>query len=1007
MIPETIGRYQVKRSLGQGGMAVVYLAHDPISNRDVAIKVLPSELLYDATFKARFEREAQVVARLEHSAIVTVYDYGEADGQPFLVMRWMAGGSMAERIQEKVFDLNEAVRIISTIAPALDEAHAKGMVHRDLKPENILFDARGEPCLADFGIVKLSEAGATLTGAGIVGTPAYMSPEQGRGERDLDGRSDIYSLGAILYVMLTGRPPYEADTPMGLIMKHITAPVPNILSLRPDLPPGIQAILDCAMNKRKTNRYATASAMAQDLSRLLVGQPLTSNEAPPTLADTSLGPIAQPTSTAGNVFQPTPSSLRKRAIPEATPLPASPPKKKASRIGYVVLAVLFFGVIAAGLYGMSMLSTWQNNISLVPSPSNVIVEPSKTTMATLAPTATRKATTSSPAAQETQPSTPTLTPTSEAVKTTANESVTTPGPLNYPVDVAALPAASVPLTADTFLDMTKVAVGGQGAFTDMALSSDGSVLAVATSTRIYFYDTGNLSLLSDVPLQFPATEIAFSPDHRLIAAACQYDTVLWDWQQQQLLFTMTNAHLDPVERVIYSSGGQYVVSGGTHTFVWDVANGNLVYTADNISALAVDISQDGKYLALPATNQTVQIIKLADGSVFQDLRSFGVTGLHFSPDGKVLASISPEANIIRLWNIEDWHELGVLDGSSVVFSGDGKTVAVDHRKRQTVNVWRYGATGVPDVPLGNYEYDRDGSVGIYLSVDGTYLATWYTAQITDDPVGEKFTIKVTRVVDGKLTASLNTSKTWTSQVLTSPDEKSLFSLSAQSVIQKWDIATSKNTASISRSSSGTSLPLNKANNALSGSVTEITSANGVMHAKINGTSVDVSYATDNTKLRTISADLAAKTDIAFTPDGQALATISQGGTVRIWQVDDGGQICVIGGVGNVARLENVQRIFFSSDGSTLATYQQNMALNYWNASNCQLIASYTLLPYLLSADKSMFVDWSDDLTFRKVDDGSELFTYHGPFTAPSFSGDGLFFYANYWDQTIHVWGIVP
>jgi len=196
---------------------------------------------------------------------VPVHDYGEEDGQPYLVMRYMAGGSLEDRIQSGLISLAETSRIINRLAPALDYAHAQGVVHRDLKPGNILFDQHNEPYVADFGIVKLKEATTTLTGNTIVGTPAYMSPEQGRGRSDIDGRADIYSLGAILFQMLSGRLPYEADTPTGQIIAHITEPVPNLLALRPDLPPGAQAVIERSMAKKREERYASVQEMATAL----------------------------------------------------------------------------------------------------------------------------------------------------------------------------------------------------------------------------------------------------------------------------------------------------------------------------------------------------------------------------------------------------------------------------------------------------------------------------------------------------------------------------------------------------------------------------------------------------------------------------------------------------------------------------------------------------------------------------------------------------------------------
>jgi serine/threonine-protein kinase len=262
MQPEKIGIYDVKSELGRGGMATVYRAYDPRFEREIAIKVLPRELLHsDPQFRLRFEREAKIIAQLEHSAIVPVYDVGEADGQPYFVMRYMNGGSLSDRIKEGVMSVDEAARILGIIAPGLDEAHSKGIIHRDIKPSNILFDKRDNPYISDFGIAKLTQAQAgNVTGSAIIGTPAYMAPEQAQGD-EIDGRSDIYALGIILYEMVTGKQPYEADTPMAVAIKHITDPVPHILNANPKLPEGMDAIIQKAMAKNKTERYSTAVEM--------------------------------------------------------------------------------------------------------------------------------------------------------------------------------------------------------------------------------------------------------------------------------------------------------------------------------------------------------------------------------------------------------------------------------------------------------------------------------------------------------------------------------------------------------------------------------------------------------------------------------------------------------------------------------------------------------------------------------------------------------------------------
>ncbi|MCA9935516.1 MAG: serine/threonine protein kinase [Ardenticatenaceae bacterium] len=269
---EKIDRYEIVRELGRGGMATVYLAQDPRFDRLVALKVLPRQFLHDTTFLERFNREARTIARLEHTAIVPVYDFGEYEGQPFLVMRYMSGGSLSDRLQTGALPMKQVADILRRLGDALDYSHSRGVVHRDLKPGNILFDDRDNAFLSDFGIAKLAEATANLTGTAIIGTPAYMSPEQAQGNQTLDGRSDVYALGIILFQMLTGKLPFEANTPAKQLVAHILSPVPMLSLYRRDLPPTCDGLITKAMAKNRDERFSTASQMAQALEEVTRGR---------------------------------------------------------------------------------------------------------------------------------------------------------------------------------------------------------------------------------------------------------------------------------------------------------------------------------------------------------------------------------------------------------------------------------------------------------------------------------------------------------------------------------------------------------------------------------------------------------------------------------------------------------------------------------------------------------------------------------------------------------------
>src|SRR5512140_1810776 len=271
MTPTKIGRYEVRGELGRGGMATVYRAYDPSFEREVAIKMLPRELLHDPQFKERFKREIKTIAALEHPAIVPVYDVGEEDGVPYFVMRYMSGGSLTQLINRGKFSLEDAARIVERVSSALAYAHKNGLVHRDLKPDNILFDNNGDPFISDFGVAKLTDSSTNMTGSGIIGTPAYMSPEQAQGEK-VDNRSDIYGLGGIIFQMLSGEQPYNATTPMGIAVKHITEPVPEILKVDPSLPVSTDKIIKTAMAKNRDERYATATDLSRALNEAAANQ---------------------------------------------------------------------------------------------------------------------------------------------------------------------------------------------------------------------------------------------------------------------------------------------------------------------------------------------------------------------------------------------------------------------------------------------------------------------------------------------------------------------------------------------------------------------------------------------------------------------------------------------------------------------------------------------------------------------------------------------------------------
>lgn len=271
--PSIIGRYQVERELGHGAMGTVYLAYDPYVKRPVAIKLLTQKRALEEEALRRFQREAEIVANLGHPCIVMVYDYGQYEKQPYIIMQYMAGGALVEKLTPRPLSLMELSPIIDRVAQALDTAHRHGIVHRDLKPGNILFDQVGKAYLADFGIAKIrDDLAQSDTGNVVLGTPEYMSPEQVRGQQGLDGRSDVYALGIACFQALTKQLPFRGSTPIATAIAHIMEPIPSLHKHRPDLPLEIDKFIRKALAKQPAERYQTAGELAQNLRFIAEGR---------------------------------------------------------------------------------------------------------------------------------------------------------------------------------------------------------------------------------------------------------------------------------------------------------------------------------------------------------------------------------------------------------------------------------------------------------------------------------------------------------------------------------------------------------------------------------------------------------------------------------------------------------------------------------------------------------------------------------------------------------------